>query len=119
VAGRFLGTTWAGLIGVWATALTLFSSSARARSGLPLDERRVETEAVVLLGLRAMSSGARAGESVRRVRRSIEDRSGGRNTLAMVLRGECRVSQSHLSVMAMLSSHGVSRWAWTKAKRDG
>jgi hypothetical protein len=99
--------------------LTGFSSSPRAGSGLTLDVRRVDMGVLLLLLLLAMpmamllllppltSSGARAGERVRRiVRRSVADCTRGRTRLAMLLlERKSRVWQFHLSLMAMLSCH--------------
>jgi hypothetical protein len=57
------------------------------------------------------SSGARAGERESRVSHSMDDRRGGRNTLAIILLllllllGVGRVSHCHLSVIAMPSGH--------------
>ena len=115
VAERFrelVRAAGAALDGACVASLTGFSSSPRASSVFPLDVRRVEMGEVplvplmlVLLWLAWTSSGARAGERVRRVRLSVADCRRGRATLAIMLLGEMRVSPAHLSGIATLSGH--------------
>jgi hypothetical protein len=115
VAGRFLELGGrAAPTGACACAmcLTALSSSLRASRGLVLEVRRVGMGVLLVLLVMAMlrlpltSSGARAGEKVRRVCLfSVADGIRGRTRLAMVLLEKSCVSQGHLSRMAMLSCH--------------